>query len=383
MLLKTKQIKFRGELHMFQKNKKLAVFISLFLCMAMILTACTSKDKEETNLDKEVVVEDVEAVVVEEKTDSDKVRVGYLAIPGNVLYFIANDLGYFAEENIDAELSLFKSSSEGVAALMSDKIDVGTFGTTAELSLIANDADITVFGGQMSQGSGIVALADRVEEFRDFKDYKGKTLGLVRMSTGDVVFRKGLIDAGLEINKDVTIVELDSAATVIEAVKKGEVDAGGVWIPHIKNSELQGLKMAMLSGQVMEMHPCARQAAMTDNLVENQEVYERFNRAIIRAYKFYLKNQEETVDIMLNYIKIDRDILMSDSYDGNFSPNPNPGKEKTIEFWEAMKEIGYIESEVDFEKHVNEEIYINALNSILKENPDEAVYLELKSELSK
>ena len=98
---------------------------------------------------------------------------------------------------------------------------------------------------------------------------------------------------------------------------------------------------------------------------------------------FGKKNQEETVDIMLNYIKIDRDILMSDSYDGNFSPNPNPGKEKTIEFWEAMKEIGYIESEVDFEKHVNEEIYINALNSILKENPDEAVYLELKSELSK
>lgn len=278
---------------------------------------------------------------------------------------------------------MFKSSSEGVAALMSDKIDTGCFGTTAELSLIANGADLTIFGGQMSQGSGIITLADRVEEFKDFKNYKGKTLGLVRMSTGDVLFRAGLIEAGLELNKDVKIVELDSPATVIEAVKKGEIDAGGVWIPHIKNSELQGLGVAMLSGEVMEMHPCARQVSMTKTLVENKDTYERLTRALIRAYKFYLENQEETVDIMLNYIKIDRDILMSESYDGNFSPNPNPGKAKTIEFWEAMKEIGYIESDIDFEKHVDEEIYINALNSLLEENPNETTYVELKDELSK
>ena len=241
---------------------------------------------------------------------------------------------------------------------------------------------MTIFGGQMSQGSGIISLADRVDEFKDFKNYKGKTLGLVRMSTGDVLFRSGLIEAGLEINKDVTIVELDSPATIIEAVKKGEIDAGGVWIPHIKNSELQGLKVAMLSGEVIPMHPCARQVSMTNTLIENKDTYERLSRALIRAYKFYEENHEETVDIMLDYIKIDRDILMSETYDGNFSPNPNPGKARTIEFWETMKEIGYIESDMNFEKYVNQEIYSNALDSLLEENPNEAIYIELKKELS-
>ncbi len=364
-------------------KKKMIVIVSTILCIAIMITGCTGEKQLKENIVEDASSDNIKPEVDESTIEADKVKIGYLAIPGNVLYFIANDKGYFAEENIEAELSMFKSSGEGVAALISGKIDTGCFGTTAELSLIANEANLIIFGGQMSQGSGIIALADRVEEFRDFSNYKGKSLGLVRMSTGDVLFRAGLIDAGLELNKDVTIVELDSPATIIEAVKKGEIDAGGVWIPHIKNSELQGLGIAMLSGEVMEMHPCARQAAMRNTLVENKDTYERLTRALIKAYKFYLENQEETVDIMLNYIKIDRDILMSESYDGNFSPNPNPGKAKTIEFWEAMKEIGYIESDIEFEQYVDEEIYTNALNSLLKENPNESVYLDLKSELSK
>ena len=33
-------------------------------------------------------------------------------MPGNVLYFIANEKGYFTDENLDVEMYMFKSGSE-------------------------------------------------------------------------------------------------------------------------------------------------------------------------------------------------------------------------------------------------------------------------------
>lgn len=236
---------------MLRKNSKMAIILIMILSITIIFTACTKPKQEQA----EDAKKDVEKVEDKPTTQPDRLRIGYLTMPGNVLYFIANEKGYFTDENLDVEMYMFKSGSEGISALISDKIDTGCFGTGAELSLLAKEAEISIFGGQMSQGSGIITKPDRVDEFKDFKNYKGKTLGLVRMSTGDVLFRTGLIEAGLEINKDVKIVELDSAASIIEAIKKDEIDAGGVWIPHIKNSELQGLKVAMYSGEVLKMHP--------------------------------------------------------------------------------------------------------------------------------
>jgi NitT/TauT family transport system substrate-binding protein len=105
--------------------------------------------------------------------------------------------------------------------MRSGELDCADFGTTGAFSQIAQGADdLKIFGGQIHEGSGIICLPENEEKFSDFSNYKGATIGLVPMSTGDVVYRYGLAQAGLDLEKDVTIVELDSAATVIEAVKK-------------------------------------------------------------------------------------------------------------------------------------------------------------------
>jgi len=47
-----------------------------------------------------------------------------------------------------------------------------------------------------------------------------------------------------------------------------------------------------------------------------------------------------------------------------------------------MKKIGYItpEDSLKIEDHINTEIYSNALDRILKDNPDDAVYKQLKAD---
>lgn len=343
------------------KNNKLSLVIILALIVSLTLIACSSKPNTE---------------------GQDKVTIGYLPRTGNVLYFIANDLGYFAEEGIDGRLKFFKNDKKGLEALMADKIDTGSFATSDELSLIDGGAELIIHGGAIAQGSGIITLADRVDEFKNFKDYKGKTVGLVKESAEDVLFRLGMTEAGLDINKDVTIVELDSTDSLIKAVKKGEIDAASVCMANIKGSKLKGLKPAMYFTEVRPTLASISQISKTAALEENQELYKRFNRALIKAYRVYLKDHEKTVDIMQKYIKSDRDILMSEAYDENILINPNPNKNFIYNFLKDMDQMGYIESDRDFDTVIDEDIYISALESLIEEDPNEGIYLQLKSELT-
>ncbi len=312
-----------------------------------------------------------------------KFKVGYLASPGHVLYFVGQEKGFFREEGLDVTLFLFNNSGEGVNAIIAGKLDVGTFGTTAPLKFIANGAAITMFGGQMENGgSGLVTKPDRVKEFSNLKNFKGKKIGTVRLSTADVVFRAALQRQGLDWKKDMTIVEMESPGAVLEAVKKGTVDAGMVWSPHLKNCEKMGLKTALYTDQVEKDHSCCRQTALTARLKENSDDYVHFLRALIKAYRFYQTRKDETVDIIAKYVKVDKDVIRDETYGGHAASHPDPGNKGSINFWENMRKVGYIEpnTKVNIMSHLNTELYKKALDGIIKETPKDPVYQKLVKE---
>lgn len=85
-----------------------------------------------------------------------KLRVGYIPEPAHGLYFVAKEKGYFKEEGVDVELFQFGSAAEGLAALKAEKLDVGTFGTTAPILFISKGSEFTFIGGMMIGGQAII-----------------------------------------------------------------------------------------------------------------------------------------------------------------------------------------------------------------------------------
>lgn len=312
-----------------------------------------------------------------------KFNVGYLASPGQVLYFVAMEKGFFEQEGLDVNLFLFNNSGEGMNAIQAGKLDVGTFGTTAPLKFIANGSQFTLFGGQMENGgSGLVTKPERVNEFRNLKNFRGKKIATVRLSTADVVFRAALQQVGVDWKKDMTLVEMESPGAVLEAIKKGTVDAGMVWSPHLKNCEKMGLKTALYTDQVEKDHSCCRQAALTTRLSERPDDYVHFLRALIKAYRFYQTQQDETVDIIAKYVRVDKDVLRDETYGGHAASHPDPGKKGSVRFWDNMRKVGYIDpaTKLDITKHLNTTLYKEALDSILKETPKDPIYQRLNRE---
>ena len=215
----------------------------------------------------------------------------------------------------------------------------------------------------------------------NLKNFKGKKIGLGKLTTGDVLFRGALQKAGLDPEHDIQVVELPSQGAVVEAVRKGAVDAGIVFSPHFSLAERNyGLKV---SNYIADFHPhytCCRLTANTAELQKNPVLYRRFLIGLIRAYKFYREEQEETVKIFSAGLKIDAEIIRKDTYtDHTFESNPDPLKKGTLDFWNIMNEIHYLPEShnTEIEKHIDIKIYREALDEVLKRYPDDPVYLEL------
>jgi len=307
-------------------------------------------------------------------------NVGYLATTEDVLYYVAKEKRYFEEEGLDVKLFLFANSGEGLNAINAGKIETGPFGTAAPLTFISKDFDLTIYGGVGSEGAAIVAKPENVEQYKDLNNYRGKTIGTVRLATGDVVLRGALEELGLDWKKDLTVVEFDTPTAVLEAVKKGSVDAGVVWSPFRTLAEQQGLAIAKQSGELYKNHTCCRSVALTSKINEQPEDYQAFSRALIRAYEFYKTNENESIDIISKYVQIDKDVIRTEVYGPYTDSNPNPDKAAVVKFWGLMNKAGYISSDKKIEDYINTSIYKNALDEIIGKYPDDPMYQKLKAE---
>lgn len=310
-----------------------------------------------------------------------KLRVGYVPEPAHGLYFVAKEKGYFKEEGVDVDLYQFGSASEGLAALKAEKLDVGTFGTTAPLLFISKGSEFTFIGGMMIGGQAIITRPERLAELsgKDLRVYRGKKIGLVKLSTGDVIFKGALKKAGIDYRKDLNFVEFGSVAAVVEAVKKGAVDAGLVYPPHFSLAEKNhGLKVAHYIEEFYPDYTCCRIVAHTKEVNAHPETYRKFLAALIKAYKFYKNNPDETVKIYTRALKTDEDIIRNETYVKRVAEsNPDPLRKGILDFWKHIREAGYITQEYPVDRHINTTIYKQALDGVIRQNPKDKVYQQM------
>ena len=308
------------------------------------------------------------------------VKAGYLPSAEHVLYFIAKEKNFFALNGAEVELFRFTNSAEGLAAVKAGKLDVGFFGTAAPLAFIAKGADFTIFGGGGGEGAALVTRPEFAEKYHDLKNLRGATVGVVRLATGDVVFRAALHRIGVDWRKDVKFKEFDSPAVVLEALKKGNLDAAVLWIPYYTLAEKQGLKIVKFSGDLLKGHTCCRQTALTAAIKDNPEKFTRFLRGLLDAYRFYLGHHEETIDIVAKYIPIDKGVIREDLYGGHLQVSPDPFKKSVLQFWGFMKDADYVRSDRNIAERIDTDIYAAALAQLIQRDPQEELWRTLEKE---
>jgi NitT/TauT family transport system substrate-binding protein len=160
----------------------------------------------------------------------DKVKVGVFPVSSSLPYFVAIDLGYFKELNLEPETTTLMGGPPNVAALITNQIEVAAVlvmleGLNANLKkpgvamYVAMHSQNTTY--KMEQFVVREGLADRVKTLKDFKGLKLMSApGPANINTAKgILARVGLKDG------DYTIDQLDQGQHV-NAMRAGTFDGG-------------------------------------------------------------------------------------------------------------------------------------------------------------
>jgi NitT/TauT family transport system substrate-binding protein len=226
---------------------------------------------------------------------AEKVNVGVFPVSSSLPYFIALDLGYFKELDLEPQTITLMGGPANVAALITGQIEVSIVLVTLE-GLNANlkkpgAAMYVAMNGQnathrMEQFVVRSGLADQVTSLKDFKGRKLMSApGPANLNTAKGILAKvGLHDG------DYTIDQLDMGQH-INAMKAGTFDGGYTLEPNASVMNQLGFAKTVEAGVIAkyvlndpEADPFAAGCAFSSDFINKRpEIAKRFAQAWAKA----------------------------------------------------------------------------------------------------
>ena len=373
--------------------KKL-VSIIILVCMlsALVLTGCGSAQTPAADSQPAdaAAPAETEAAAAETPKEPVTLKVGLLGKsvkPVGVL--VADAMGYFDEEGVKVEFEKVSSMNDAYMAVSTGNLDVYLFSSTAAATFISQGTTtLRVFGGTAAEGSEIIA-AKGTPHITGVDDLLGKTIACQMPETGQMVLKNYLLEQGYTIGApgegaDVTFVYVNDGNTAVEGCTKGEYDYC------ITNSclgyyaENFGAELVGSVKQFVETYPCCRQTCSQEAYENKFDALVAFETATLRGYRYYLENEEATLDILEAYAGEDREFLKAqvygtDTYTPVMRLSLDPDKIACVKFYEAMANLGEITDtvEVDWNDYVVTDVYGTALKTLAERESDVALWQEL------
>lgn len=292
---------------------------------------------------------------------------------GNVMYEIAKDKGYFEEYGIEVVDTNIAIEGDSFSALNSDKVDIlSGSGTSGPLRQIAAGNDFTIFGGHMVEGSQAVFTRNDVE-WNGIEDFKGKKYAGLPTAYW---LTKPMLEAGMDPLEDVEWVQLPNTTDNIAAVQSGEVDfASIVTSQHYQVENMNDIKIIAYSDDFMDNHSCCRMLTHSDFVKNNPNTIKAIHKGLIRAKRDFDADREASVPLMAEAIGSSEEhvgsFLLNEEH---FTVSADPLRNILNQAWDTLFETGFLGEEaadIDFDSHVNTDLYEEALNELIEERGEE------------
>lgn len=248
----------------------------------------------------------------------EKIRVGVLSFPAGSSAFVAQANGYFRDEGLSVEMETFDSGKMALAAMLQDsELRIVTVAQTPVVVSGFDRSDLAIISGILVSDNDSKILARNDRGITRAEDLKGKTVGIVKGTTGHYFLDLFLAEHGLNFT-DIKTVDLPAAGQP-EALVSGSVDAIASWEPHIYQAqEALGTSHTTLQGQGI-LRTDFYLVTFKDWAHNNQQTLEKYLRAIDRANEYMKQYPEEAQQIIAAQTSLDPQFIKSVWGDYNFA----------------------------------------------------------------
>ena len=234
--------------------------------------------------------------------------------------YVAEAKGFFAQHGLDAQLVYFRSGAETTTAVVSGSTEFGALATEHVTQVRDQGLRLKAIVANLTDSPFTLIVRKEVElpnAARGYphvvRDLKGLKLGITgRGASTDFTLRFLVKEAGLDPDKDVTIIATGGIATSMAALQKGDIQGYLAFEP-IQSQAIHGLGIAkpvidIRKGEVprvLQEYAYNSMVAKEEYLDANPETARRMVAAVLDTHRFLAdpKNFEETVKVAEKYFE--------------------------------------------------------------------------------
>lgn len=210
---------------------------------------------------------------------------------------VAKKFGWLEEEGLDVQLVNVASGADCVKFLATGQFPYAQPGIEPVAALVEQNADLEVFYTQWNGTPWGVAVPED-SAIQTVADLKGKKIGVLSLASNGAYILKGLLrEAGLDPDRDVSLIAVGEAPRAALFLKNGEIDAVSIFdIVHLYIGTM-GVPLREIESKSLAGAPSLVLAARKDYLAENTEEAVSVARAYSKGAAFTYANPEAAAQI--------------------------------------------------------------------------------------
>lgn len=301
--------------------KKLIAML-LALVMVLGLAACgTTAPKETTAAPAtQAPAAETEAAETEAAAEPVTLNVAYMANWGALWAVATADAkGYFAEEGITLNLTVFEDGPTEIAAMESGNMDVAYIGPGAHKLCSTGNAEVFLLQ-HLGDGDCIIGLNGVTK----LEDLAGKKIGYAAGTSSESILTTALDSVGLTMD-DVQALSMDATALTTAALS-GSVDAVAAWSPYSLTILAESDNAVDICSNV-DFPSLVSPGSWVVNPAwadENADVLVRFIRAMYKGMDYAAAATtddaiaEEVAGYVAAVLKSDAETVIGQRYDGTW-----------------------------------------------------------------
>lgn len=217
----------------------------------------------------------------------------------------AREQGYFEDEGIDAELTVYQSGAEAVTAMVAGAADVIGSSSSVTASSRAKDVDTKLFGMLGAGNYGWQLLVTPDSPIEDAKDLEGKKVGIT--SAGSL---SDMLARWTQTEKGVTFETIPlGGGGLVPNLLSGNVDAAVVYSPLSYDILMKGDARALVDyGTAIPDHLNSGWASLASFLEDTPERAQKTANALYRGLAYLQDNKEAAVKIIADLNDIPHEV---------------------------------------------------------------------------
>ena len=233
---------------------------------------------------------------------ADPMIVGVAGPAINMVYsFLARDAGFLQKYGLDARIVIFDAGSILAQAALSGEVKFSVSSGPATIASRTQGADSIIIAACVNTLPYSIVAAKGITRWDQLK---GKKIAISRFGSGtDTAIRLVLKKFGLDPAKDVTIVQLGTQPSRVQALSAGAIDATIISPPLDITAKKQGYPILVNIAELKIPYP-QQIIETTDRFIrENPHTVKSFLKGFIEGVRYATTHPEETKKVMIKYLK--------------------------------------------------------------------------------